>query len=38
MAGSRLARQLFPQSIPFEGEDVLRFVELGLYRKHRKDG
>jgi hypothetical protein len=32
----RLVRQVFPQSLAFERDAILHFVESRVYRKHRK--
>ena len=37
VAGSKLVWQVFPQTLSFHGDEVLRLVQKRLYRKHRKD-
>ena len=34
--GRGLVRQVFPQTLLFQGDQVLRLVQPGIYRKHRK--
>ncbi len=34
--GVGLVIRLLPNPLYFQGEEVLRFVEPGLYKKHRK--
>jgi hypothetical protein len=38
VAGSRLVRQVVPQTLEFHGDEVLQFVRAGLYRKRSDRG